>query len=77
MTLNEMKQAKAEAENRLKLLRGCGSSKQIKDYRKQLKDYIERMSFRIWKAEEPESFENHRKALSEFVESGCFNSILA
>ena len=77
MTLNEMKQAKAEAENRLKLLRGCGSSKQIKDYRKQLKDYIERMSFRIWKAEDPESFENHRKALSEFVESGCFNSILA
>lgn len=36
---------------------------------------IERMSFRIWKAEDPESFENHRKALSEFVESGCFNSI--
>lgn len=36
---------------------------------------IERMSLRIWKAEDPESFENHRKALSEFVESGCFNPI--
>lgn len=75
--LNEMKEAKAEAERRLKNLRGCGSSKLIKDYRKQLKDYIERMSFNIWKAENPESFENHRKALSEFVESGCFNPIFA
>ena len=77
MTLNEMKEAKAEAENRLKLLRGCGSSKQVKDYRKQLKDYIEKMSFKIWKEENPESFENHRKTLSEFVESGCFNPIFA
>ena len=68
MTLNEMKESKAEAQNRLKLLIGCGRSKQVKDY-------IERMSFKIWKEEDPESFENHRKALSEFVESGC-NSAL-
>lgn len=77
MTLSEMKEAKAEAQNRLKLLRGCGSSKQIKDYRKELKDYIERMGFKIWKAENPESFENHRQALEGFVNSGCFSSVMA
>lgn len=73
MTVNEMKEAKAEAERRLKNLRGCGSTPLVKKARKELKEYIEKMGFAIWKAENPESFENNRKALSEFVEGGCFN----
>ena len=67
MTLSELKEEKQKYKDFLKLTYGCGSF--YKKARAISRENIERLDFAIWKKEDPASFENHKKALQDFVEN--------
>ena len=44
---------------------------------KKLKDTLEKIEINIFKLENPEGYENNKKALEGFVKSGCYSSALS
>ena len=63
--LNELKSMKADYKNKLKSI--MGNNKVAKECRAYLKDCIEKLDYVIWKLEDPNGYENHKNAISEYV----------
>jgi len=51
-------------------------SKMFKIQREKAKTNIEKLEFELWRIENPESYENHKKAWENFSESGFLSGLM-
>lgn len=71
----KLKAELAKIDEYIESMKGLSRTAIYRKYMRIAKKDKRRLEMQIWKLEDPESFENHRQALQEFIEHGGFKPL--